>query len=193
MAKQSRGLKTKEKIERVSLALFVQKGIKETTIKDISAATELAEGTLYRHYKSKEELALSLFKENYLTFSAELEQAIAPYTDPNEQLMHLVAHFIQSYDQDPILFSYLLLSQHGMMDQLEPDCPHAVDLLTRLIEQGQQQGCFKNLDSDLLTALILGAVLQPAVSKTYGRLQQDLGAYQAEIQQAVKALILQKS
>lgn len=192
MPKQSRGIKTKEKIDQISLELFVKKGIKETTIKDIALAGEIAEGTLYRHYKSKEELAISLFTENYLAFSKELVDYVSAYTQADQKLDRLIEHFLRNYDDNPILFSYLLLSQHGMLERLQSDQPHAVDLLVEIISLGQEQGVFKDQDPNLLTALVLGLILQPAVSKTYGRLKKPLSFYQDEIISAAQNLILVK-
>jgi AcrR family transcriptional regulator len=54
------GTKTKETIDSTAMRLFVEKGIAETTVREIATAAGIAEGTLYRHYPSKEELSWSV-------------------------------------------------------------------------------------------------------------------------------------
>jgi len=66
------GTKTKESIDRRSLRLFVEKGVAETTIRDIASAAGIADGTMYRNYVSKDELDWSLFSKNFIAFSREL-------------------------------------------------------------------------------------------------------------------------
>src|SRR3546814_9831783 len=61
----TRGQRTQERIEQVTLALFAEKGVDRTTIGDIARAAGIAEGTIYRHYPSKEELVWQLFSRNY--------------------------------------------------------------------------------------------------------------------------------
>ena len=73
------GNHTKELISRTALKLFVTKGITETTVRDISQAAGIAEGTLYRHFESKEQLAWELFSENYLAFARELDRLQEDY------------------------------------------------------------------------------------------------------------------
>ena len=68
------GNHTKELIARTALHLFVEKGITETTIRDIAGAAGVAEGPLYRHYESKDQLAWELFSTNYLAFALELDR-----------------------------------------------------------------------------------------------------------------------
>ncbi len=51
------GKATKARIEEVSMRLFVDKGVTETTIRDIAGGAGIAEGTIYRHYRSKEDFA----------------------------------------------------------------------------------------------------------------------------------------
>src|SRR3546814_17822158 len=60
----TRGQRTQERIEQVTLALFAEKGVDRTTIGDIARAAGIAEGTIYRHYPSKEELVWPLFSRN---------------------------------------------------------------------------------------------------------------------------------
>ena len=69
-----RGEATRERVTRTALELFVKKGVKETTIRDIADAAEVAEGTLYRHYESKEALAEALFTESYEAMAATLRE-----------------------------------------------------------------------------------------------------------------------
>ena len=64
---------TKELIEKTALRLFVEKGITETTIREISTVAEIAEGTMYRHFASKDDLAKELFVKNLSSFTSDLE------------------------------------------------------------------------------------------------------------------------
>ncbi len=51
---------TREKIIRVSEALFVANGFAETQMKDIAAATEVSRNTLYRYYQDKYDLGFAI-------------------------------------------------------------------------------------------------------------------------------------
>ena len=51
---------TKARVERAALTLFVARGVAETTTKEIAMAASIAEGTIYRYFPSKEQLALDL-------------------------------------------------------------------------------------------------------------------------------------
>src|SRR2546428_14179231 len=49
-------------IERAALRLFVTRGVRGTTVRNIAADAGVAEGTLYRHWRSKRDLARTLFR-----------------------------------------------------------------------------------------------------------------------------------
>ncbi|HET9843326.1 MAG TPA: helix-turn-helix domain-containing protein, partial [Gammaproteobacteria bacterium] len=70
------GTATRQKLERCALDLFVRQGINATTIKDIANAAQIAEGTLYRHYTSKDDLAAALYLKAYKEFSVLLQNVI---------------------------------------------------------------------------------------------------------------------
>jgi len=52
---------TKEKILESALKLFLEKGIRETTIKDIAKDMGITEGAIYRHFVSKDQIVRTLF------------------------------------------------------------------------------------------------------------------------------------
>lgn len=55
-----RGDKTKQEIRDKAYQLFVEKGFKEVTMKDICERTGLSRGGLYRHYESTEQIFLEI-------------------------------------------------------------------------------------------------------------------------------------
>lgn len=56
-------ISTKEKIIEVAKELFSQKGFYETRVSDIVNKAEVAQGTFYIYFKSKEDLFLELIKK----------------------------------------------------------------------------------------------------------------------------------
>ena len=106
---------TKELIARTALGLFVEKGIDGATIRDIAAAAGIAEGTLYRHYPGKDALAWDLFSRNFTAFALELHRIQAGQSTLRAKLDAMVRQFCAFFDHDPVLFSYLLLAQHGQL------------------------------------------------------------------------------
>lgn len=68
----------KKSIIEVATHLFATKGFKETSIAEISKLTNAAEGTIYHHFKTKDELFLAILKnvkdgilEEFESYSAE--------------------------------------------------------------------------------------------------------------------------
>jgi AcrR family transcriptional regulator len=55
--------KTKERILKAALELFRQNGLEGTTTRQISQKAQIAEGTLFNYFKTKEDLALFFFQK----------------------------------------------------------------------------------------------------------------------------------
>ena len=168
------GNHTKELIARTALKLFVAKGIAETTVRDIAAAAGLAEGTLYRHFESKEELAWELFHTNYTAFAQELDRLQREYETLQEKLTAMIRQFCTFFDRDPVLFSYLLLAQHSQLKKVPPEMATAVTVLQKVLAQGMARGEVPEMEVEVAAAMVLGLVLQVAVFKAYSRITQNL-------------------
>jgi AcrR family transcriptional regulator len=168
------GSKTKELIARTALLLFVEKGITETTIRDIASAAGIAEGTLYRHYESKDQLAWELFSTNYLAFARELDRLQQDYDNLRDKLAAMIRQFCAFFDRDPVLFSYLLLAQHAQLKKVTPEMQTAVTVLQKVIARGMARGEVPEMEVELAAAMVLGVVLEVAVFKAYDRITQDL-------------------
>ena len=53
----------KEMIHRAATVLFAEKGYKEASMAELAQMTDVAQGTIFYHYKTKEELFLSILRE----------------------------------------------------------------------------------------------------------------------------------
>jgi len=166
--------KTRELIARAALTLFVEKGIDGTTIRDIAGAAGIAEGTLYRHYSGKDALAWDLFSQNYTAFALELKRLEASQPTVRAKVDAMVRQFCTFFDQDPVLFTYLLLAQHGHLQKVTPEMPNPVEVLREVLAAGMAAGEIPMGDSNVAAAMVLGIVLQIAVFKIYQRLTQSL-------------------
>ena len=175
------GTKTKEKIDRTALELFVKKGIKETTIKDISAATGLSEGAMYRHYSSKDELAEELFSENYIEFAEELEEICRSNKSLKKQISAMIGRYCEAFDNDPVLYSYLLLSQHDELKRLRTNEINLVKILNKVLSEAIKNNEIPKIDPAFGTAQIMGVVLETAKFVIYGRIKGKMSDYSEEL------------
>jgi AcrR family transcriptional regulator len=63
---------TRDRIENAAIRLFVEKGVTETSIRDIARTVDISEGALYRHFESKDDLVRKVFERHYVEFAAKL-------------------------------------------------------------------------------------------------------------------------
>jgi hypothetical protein len=88
----------------------------------------------------------------------------------------LVRHFCRAFDADPVLFSYLLLTQHDQVRKLEPTAASPLAVVRRVVAEGLAGRPDDRRDPAVVAAMVMGLVLQVAVERTYGRVGASLGS-----------------
>jgi AcrR family transcriptional regulator len=161
---------TRDRIEQAALRLFVQKGVTDTTVRDIAQALDLSEGALYRHFESKDDLVWQLFEGRYVALATELQTLAEAAPDTRTQLAAMIRGFCRVHDEQPDLFHFLLFVQHGQLNKLRDDTLTPVIAVRRVITRGLHTGELPKQNADLATALVFGIVLQPMQFAAYGRL-----------------------
>lgn len=164
----------KKVIEQAAIELFASKGLARTVIRDIAQAAEVTEGALYKHYKSKDELAWTLFQR-------EIDRFTTPFTEllQDEQctfcqrLQAAVAYTYRYYQQQPQNFSFILLTQHGFPEQSLQQQTNPNDVIIQFVEQ-LLVASDRQDDATLQAAMVMGLVMQPLVMHRYGRLSQPV-------------------
>ena len=165
---------TRQRIEEAATKLFVARGITETSVRDITREVGISEGALYRHFESKDDLVWQTFEANYTSFARELEALAARESGARQKIGAMIRGFCRAHDDNPTLFNFLVFVQHGQLSKLAADAPTPVTVMRAVIVRAMQDGDIPAQDPDLATALVLGAVLQPATFAAYGRIALKL-------------------
>ena len=181
---------TRERLERAALALFAAKGVDATTTKDIAAAVGISEGAIYRHFRSKDELAWQLFSTHYFALAEAIDRVAAEAGALSQRIERTVDLFCTLFDRDPDLFAFILLSQHGQLGRVEAGMPNPVESLRRMFQAAIDAGECRSDDPDLLAAMALGLVTQPATFAIYGRLKRPLAELAPTLAEAVKSVVI---
>lgn len=180
---------TKTKIEEAALGLFVRKGVAQTTTKDISAAAGIAEGTIYRHFESKDELVEHLFVSNYVPLAKTLDRIQKRSATTIRKLESIVRYLYQTFDEDPTLFTFLLITQHDAVDKVPRGTATPVAIVRKIIAEGMKQGSVRQMETQIATHLAMGLILQPASALIHGELSGPLAPRASEVTAALDRLL----
>jgi len=168
---------TKSRLERAALTLFVARGVAETTTKEIAMAASIAEGTIYRYFPSKEQLALDLFLRHHRGLAEALSEAERAAEGLRAKIEAIVRCYCEWADRDWTLFAYHLLNQHSFLIEVPDDAPNPVAVVREVISQAMKAGEIPRRNVDLAAASAMGVVLQAATYKVYGRFTGPLSAH----------------
>ena len=169
------GTQTRELIDETAVRLFGEKGFKETTIRDLSLAANIAEGTLYRHYESKEDLAWQLFVRYNSILSERLDQAQERQEDTRSRLTAIIRDFSAFYEANPRVVEFLFLTRHGFMQRQNPRTRNPYLVFRRVIRAGMNSGEIAPMDADVATSMVMGIILQIIdTGLLTGRIRQKL-------------------
>lgn len=171
--------KSKEKtklphVMRTAISLFVKKGIHGTTIKDIAQKSRVSEGALYRHFKSKEDLAWYLFSTHLNAFSMDLTEKLDQDRSFKEKIKTYVSNCLKAFEEEQELFTYLIISEHYELSKYPTTHVHPGHVALKLIEKGQKTGDLRKMNAHVGASILLGTIIHLCVSKIYGGMTQDL-------------------
>ena len=150
-------------ILREGLRLFATNGLAATSIRDIAQATGISNPALYKHFKTKHDLALVLFERLYRAHLKRLTVATQNAPDFAGKFSAFIATFLASYDEHP----HATIFTNDNLAALWPDVAAdlkartAITLLRDLLIIGRSEGVVaKDQDIDLQLSLVLGMLGQ---------------------------------
>jgi AcrR family transcriptional regulator len=155
-------------------------------------AASVAEGTIYRYFPSKEQLALDLFLRHHQGLAEALAEAQRPAKGLRAKIEAIVRCYCEWADRDWTLFAYHLLNQHSFLIQVPDGTPNPVQVVREVVAQAMKTGEIPRRNADLAAAAAIGVVMQPAAYKVYGRYSGPMSAHVRYFAEAAWAVLATK-
>src|SRR2546430_13663018 len=131
----------RELILRAATRVFAQNGYFNSKVADIARAADVADGTVYLYFKSKEEILHSIFDQNVAEAIAAARRLIEGITDPREKLRRVAALHLERLGADrdlAVVFQVELRGSTKFMREVSAaGFAEDLALLLRIFEEGQ--------------------------------------------------------
>lgn len=142
MARNKHPEETVEKILRVSLKLFQEKGYEATTVQDIVDALGMSKGAIYHHFKSKADIMDLLSERYYQNLSWFPDPKGIPGENGLEKLRYVFRYFLSDPSKEEIDGMMLPLLRDPKMVSLSLDSVfrEAAPYMDRLVQEAIADG-----------------------------------------------------
>lgn len=160
---------TRTRLMRAAMDIVARDGFPAATTAAIAAAAGVAEGTLYRHFKTKDDLLIAVYR----AIKTEVFESIVSATDDTDphrdQLRALWLCVWEAYRDDMNAFAFGQRFGESALSRTEGGAAHEAMIthIHHLITDGQAAGVIKRLPEDILMSFFfppLSAMLKQSAA-----------------------------
>jgi TetR/AcrR family transcriptional regulator len=177
----------RERIARSALRYFAEKGYAGTSLREIAEAARTTKPMIYYYFKSKEGLYVSTLGDLLQKFADAIDEATRPEDTPCEKLRGFCDTYLRYFERQEPYVAFVVREVFGLGMDIMNEFGRSLDerirsRLTRVLEEGIQQGIFRDADVDMCTIGIMGILNMFILRRIYG--DPDLHR-EAAVQQVV--------
>ncbi len=154
-----------------------ERGITATSVSEIAAAADMANGTFYLHFRNKTQVVAAVCSAVTLAMHREMDDRRLAISDGPERIAFGTQQFVEIAAEQPA-WGRLLLSAFTEFDAIKEDLARYMRLDVKL---GVRQGRFPERCNEFVIDCHL-AVLRTAIAARLGGAKRDVGARAAEYQ-----------
>lgn len=166
----------REKIIGAALQLFTQRGYFSTTVPDIAQAAQVSVGSIYNHFKDKEDVARALYLSLVAWLQEELSRIArekATAHDRCRTIMHMLFEFTE-LNRDAM--DFMLYAKHrDFLPGERPVCSSKpFETMREFVQEGIANGEIRQLDVMVATSCLFGGAIRLITARLDGVLAEPL-------------------
>ena len=156
-------------ILRAATRVFARNGYFNSKVADIARAADVADGTVYLYFKSKEEILHSIFDQNMAEAIEAGRELIGKVGDPREKLRRIAALHLERLGADrdlAVVFQVELRGSTKFMEEFSAaGFAEYLGMLCDIFEEGQRAGVFRReLNAKVTAKILFGALDEMATN-----------------------------
>ncbi|HPJ92919.1 MAG TPA: TetR/AcrR family transcriptional regulator [Deltaproteobacteria bacterium] len=151
----------RELIIRAALACFTEIGYAATNMADIRSRSGASTGSIYHHFKSKEQLARAVYLEGIRDYQEGFLSALKKYEDASEAILEIITYHLTWVEQNPDWSRFLFLMRHAdfmgnAQDEFNVLNANFFRCVSMWFLQQVKTGSIRSMPTDLSIAVLLG-------------------------------------
>jgi len=169
------------RILEAAVNVFARQGFHQSTISQIAKAAGVADGTIYLYFKNKDDILVQFF--NYITKHVleRFRSAVDEADNSLDKLHNLIRGHLSEFQKNrngAIVYQVETHQSSRLAEaQIKEMSKMYRDIITDIIEQGQQEGTIRtDLYVGLVKRLIIGAVDEVINTWIHAEENYDLGS-----------------
>ncbi|MBA2936806.1 TetR/AcrR family transcriptional regulator [Paenibacillus sp. CGMCC 1.16610] len=191
-----KGDRTREHIIMKSAELFNQQGYAGSSLNDIIAATGIKKGGIYRHFSSKDEIALEAYQYAASTVGRRFTEAMNKEESASGRLLAFFHVYEDVADNPPFIGGCPLQNTAVESDDTHPilrdraqrSLTTTLDRMKNIIHEGIRLGEFKgDLDVDALAtfalSLLEGGIMLSKLEGNSRHMHRNMASFTSYLQQ----------
>jgi len=151
----------RERILRAAIEVFAQSGYFNAKVSEIARAAGVADGTIYLYFDGKEDVLISIFREHTRNYLQSLERDLANVNRAEDRMRIAIRHHLSALGRDRAL---AIVAQVELRHSLKfmallshQEIADYLNILRKIVEQGQSDGAFRrNLHPQLVAKAVFG-------------------------------------
>lgn len=150
------------RVLRAAAHLFRTQGYERTTVRDLAKVVGIQSGSLFHHFKTKEDILCAVMEEAILYNFARMEEAVAQGKTPRAQLLGLIRAELESINgatsdaMSVLVYEWNALSAGNQQHLLDMRARYEA-LWLAVLEEAQRQGLLRH-DPFVWRRLLSGAI-----------------------------------
>jgi len=159
---------TKRRIFETAIELFARKGYEATSIDEITAVVGVAKGTLYYHFKSKDDIfrylteqGMDLLKKSIYVKTRHVKGAI----EKLRRIIEIQIKVIMRYEQFVLLLLSHIWGNEKRNQVFRQYVFEYIEEITKVIREGMAEGVIRDGNAEVMASGIFGLICSAMIYK----------------------------
>jgi AcrR family transcriptional regulator len=149
----------RQSIQQAVINVMCRDGLKNVTMERVAQEVGIAKGTVYLHYRDKQQLLDDVKESALAPMIAKLDEIFASDSVPERKLQAYCLRYLGYFDERRELFRILLYERETVRVQgsryRSDRYRHLVEEVAKIIDDGMKRGAFRRVDANLIASMFV--------------------------------------